>query len=408
MSEQDNDNLEDLDDVISPDDVVEIIELDDNGVVVDAMDDVVIIDDDDDDNGDVDMGASGGEDIKDMADIVFDKHTDAVFCVSIDPKSCDLVVTGGQDDKAYVWKLSTGEVLFECIGHKDSVTCTGFSHDGVYVATADISGLVIVWKIDSKEVVFTFECSDAEWMKWHPASHVLFLGTVDGDVWMWKIPSGDCKTLQSHGRTASCGVVLGDGKRMCVGYDDGSVKLWDLKSGTIQHSVTGNSAHKSTVLSVDVNPLNNLIISGSTDVTAKIINGATAKVLATFDCSSPGVEENSVETVGFSPTHAFAATGTVAGVLSIWDTNTQICRHRCPHNAGIVSLQWDKLSPMVYTSCLDGAIRLWNARSGELTSTWTGHRDSILGFDISKDGNWLVTASDDNTARVFSLSSPDR
>ena len=42
------------------------------------------------------------------------------------------------------------------------MTCTGFSHDGVYVATADISGLVIVWKVDSQEVVFTFECSDAE------------------------------------------------------------------------------------------------------------------------------------------------------------------------------------------------------------------------------------------------------
>ena len=53
-------------------------------------------------------------------------------------------------------------------------------------------------------------------MKWHPASHVLFLGTVDGDVWMWKIPNGDCKTLQSHGCTASCGVVLADGKLLSV------------------------------------------------------------------------------------------------------------------------------------------------------------------------------------------------
>ena len=31
MSDQDNENLEGLDEVISPDDVVEIIELDDNG-----------------------------------------------------------------------------------------------------------------------------------------------------------------------------------------------------------------------------------------------------------------------------------------------------------------------------------------------------------------------------------------
>ena len=41
---------------------------------------------------------------------------------------------------------------------------------------------------------------------------MLFLGTVDGDIWMWKIPSGDCKTLQSHGFTASCGLILSDGE----------------------------------------------------------------------------------------------------------------------------------------------------------------------------------------------------
>lgn len=394
------------DDVLSPEDAIQIIELDDNAVVENATDNVDL----EEESFEEEMGeASGGRpEVKDMAKVVFRKHTDAVFSASIDPKTSELVVTGGQDDCAYLWKLSTGEVVMELAGHKDSVTCTGFSHDGMYVAAADLSGLVIVWKVETKEQIFSFECSDAEWLKWHPASHVLFLGTVDGDVWMWKIPSGDCKMLQSHGCTASCGVVLADGKRMCVGYDDGSVRLWDLKSGTVQHTLSGNLAHKSTVLCADINPLNNLIITGSTDVTAKILNGATAKVLATFDCSSPGVDENSVEAVGFSPTHAFAATGTVTGVLGIWDTNTQICRHRCTHDAGIVSLQWDKLSPLVYTSCLDGAVRLWDARSGECLSTWTGHTDSILGFDISKDGSWLVTVSEDKTARVFSLGSPDR
>ncbi|KAL4225059.1 hypothetical protein ACF0H5_015753 [Mactra antiquata] len=405
MSGQEGENIDDAEGVIPEDDILEVIEVDDNGVMVDALGDVDL-----DEEGDIEMeGASGGqEEVKDMAEVVFDKHTDAVFCVSIDPKSCDLVVTGGQDDKAYVWKLSTGEIIFECTGHKDSVTCAGFSHDGVYVATADLSGLVLVWKVETKSQVFAFECSDAEWLRWHPCSQVLFLGTVDGDVWMWKIPSGDCKTFQSHGCTASCGVILADGIHMCVGYDDGTIKLWDLKSGTVQHHITGNKGHKSTVLSIDSNSLNNLIITGSTDVTAKVTNSATGKVITTFDCSSPNSDENSVEAVGFSPTHAFAATGTVSGDLCIWDTNTQICRHKCVHEAGIVSLCWDKSSPMVYTSCLDGAIRLWNARSGELTSTWTGHIDSILGFEISKDGNWLVTVSEDKTARVFSLGSPER
>ena len=51
-----------------------------------------------------------------------------------------------------------------------------------------------------------------QWLKWHPAAHVLLAGTVDGDVWMWKIPSGDCKTFQGPGCTASCGILMQDGK----------------------------------------------------------------------------------------------------------------------------------------------------------------------------------------------------
>ena len=49
-----------------------------------------------------------------------------------------------------------------------------------------------------------------------------------------------------------------------------------------------------------------------------------------------------------------------------------------------MKLQWDKLSPLVYTSCLDGVVRLWDSRNGQVASKWTGHSDAILDFEISK------------------------
>lgn len=39
-----------------------------------------------------------------------------MFCVSLDPATNSMAVTGGEDDKAYVWRLSDGEVLLECTG----------------------------------------------------------------------------------------------------------------------------------------------------------------------------------------------------------------------------------------------------------------------------------------------------
>ena len=58
--------------------------------------------------------------------------------------------------------LLTVLVFAAASGHKDSVTCTGFSHDGKYVATADMGGLVQVWLTSSGEKVWSFETADIE------------------------------------------------------------------------------------------------------------------------------------------------------------------------------------------------------------------------------------------------------
>lgn len=52
----------------------------------------------------------------------------------------------------------------------------------------------------------------AQWMEWHPQAHVLLAGTADGNSWMWKIPSGDCKTFQGPACPATCGRILPDGE----------------------------------------------------------------------------------------------------------------------------------------------------------------------------------------------------
>lgn len=61
----------------------------------------------------------------------------------------------GHQDLRLLWVL-----VFA--GHKDSVTCAGFSHDSTLVATGDMSGLLKVWQVDTKEEVWSFEAGDLE------------------------------------------------------------------------------------------------------------------------------------------------------------------------------------------------------------------------------------------------------
>ncbi|KAE8278386.1 Angio-associated migratory cell protein [Larimichthys crocea] len=354
-----------------------------------------------DDLGDVDFEDPGNADDEgwetedemeaeaeqDDSEFTFSRHNGSVFCVSLDPATNSMAVTGGEDDKAFVWRLSDGEVLLECTGHKDSVTCAVFSHDSSLVASGDMSGMIKVWKVETKEEIWSFEVGDLEWLEWHPCAPVLLAGTDDGNVWMWKIPSGDCKTFQSSACQATSGKVLPDGKRAVVGYEDGTVRVWDLKQGNAIHVIKGQDGHKGALTCLACNK-----------------DGSLGKAKGSKDDE----ETNSVESVGFCNTLPLIAVAYLEGTLAIYDLSTQVLRHKCQHEAGIVHLQWEESSSVVSTCCLDGALRLWDARSGNMVSEYHGHTAEILDFTINREASVAVTASGDGQAKLFCLQRPDR
>ena len=70
------------------------------------------------------------------------------------------------------------------------------------------------------------------------------------------------------------------GKRACVGYADGTVKLLDLKSGaSVFTLVAGKTGHDDEVTCIDCQSSDNVIVTGSVDCTALLINVHTGKVL---------------------------------------------------------------------------------------------------------------------------------
>lgn len=60
----------------------------------------------------------------------------------------------------------------------------------------------------------------------------------------------------------------------------------------------------------------------------------------------------------------------------------------CLFQAGIVHLQWEESSSVVSTCSLDGALRLWDARSGNLLSEYRGHTAEILNFTVNRYDCW--------------------
>ncbi|PFX28860.1 Angio-associated migratory cell protein [Stylophora pistillata] len=394
------------------DDFVEVVDLDGDdeteevGLAV-GMEDVGFTDDMNDQDGE-----NVGMTEKDNADLCFQKHTASVFSVAIEPVNSSVGVSGGEDDKAYIWQITDGQTLLECHGHKDSVTCTAFSHDGKFVATGDMSGFIIVWDVVTKKEVWNFEATDLEWLEWHNEANVLLAGTADGNVWMWKIPGSYCKTFQGHGCRSTCGIFMKDGKRASVGYEDGTLKLWDLRQGMHTFHLSDGTAHQGSVTCIDGHRDNVLVATGSEDSTVKIVNTNSGKVLSTlaagFQSENDSDPPPSIEAVGFSPQQPMLATASLSGVLGVWDLSSYRLRQECKHPGGIVRLKWDSVTPLIYTGCLDGVVRLWDSRSGNCEREWYGHSGEILDLAVARDGSFLITGSGDSTARLFTVQTPGR
>lgn len=428
-------------------------------------------DHDSDHDSDRDSGSSGGEDADyeafedeeegDRVGVILKGHGEAVLAVAVSSKG-DFVVTGGQDDKAIMWSVDVAKVRTVYEGHKDSVLCVGISCKENYIATGDMSGLILVWRRDSSlEVkdskiseyegkIFEYEVDDLQWMSWHPLSDpVLVAGDQSGIIWIFKVTDGSVKSLQGFGFASNYGKVTKCGTRLVSGYEDGSLRIWDLKQSTVIHTITGGRGHSSTITSIDIDSSDSLAASGSTDCTMKLINLVSGKVIVTLPCGSEPVQtdaeskngrreegkvekesksgrreelekggteggeedgegiedddiEDSVETVAFCSSLPLIATGTLKGVIEIWDVPSQSRRETFSLGERLTKICWNPLEPFIlFASGLEGSMGSWDGRSGNLLSKKVIHEDQILDFNFSSDGNILVSACEDGTCCIM-------
>lgn len=117
----------------------------------------------------------------------------------------------------------------------------GVNCNDTLVASADMNGLIQVWQIPSGDKTFDYEVDDILWLSWHTVSPiVLLVGTQSGGVWIFNVQdSSKMKTLQSGSSGCTSGKITRCGNKLMAGYEDGSLRFWDLKTCSIIHSMKG-------------------------------------------------------------------------------------------------------------------------------------------------------------------------
>lgn len=361
-----------------------------------------------------------GEDASDGVDdsLASVSLKDSVLSVSICPTDRKVILTGGQDDMAVLWSVEESSSGLRCVerfrltGHTDSVVQVAFSHDGAYAATGSYDCTVRIWNPSTGALVQSLEgpSKEIEWILWHPKGHAILAGSNDTMCWMWWAPTG--KVMQifaGHASGVTCGCWALGGKMVVTGSEDKSVIVWNPRAASPDKHV--RQVHDNSIISICSHPESPIVVTGSIDGVAKVIQIETGKALATLSG-----HVDSVEAVKFNnPTGGILllATGSMDGKIYVWDAKT--FDKRCSlkehfENGGIVTFRW--LPPGPYGSWLttcstDCTLRLFNALSGECVRTLRGHRETVLDLDISlAEANThpqliVASGSEDKTLKLF-------
>jgi centriolar protein POC1 len=214
-------------------------------------------------------------------------------------------------------------------GHGGPVRCAVFSRGdgGAHIASCGDDKQVKVW--DTARGCFARGLSGhSNWVRscdFSPDGRLVVSGGDDGTVRLWDVASRDAvRVHQNHSTSSSGSVSTGtspvtgvrfhsDGSCVASTSNDGSVRLWDVRTGRLlQHY----GAHKDAAHSVAFHPSGGYLLSASSDATARVWDLHEGHLFYTLIG-----HEGPVLGCAVSGDGEFLASGGADGQVMVWRAN---------------------------------------------------------------------------------------
>jgi U3 small nucleolar RNA-associated protein 12 len=189
-----------------------------------------------------------------------------------------------------------------------------------------------------------------------------------GSLKVWNVKTGTCLRTLECGYALCCAFLPGD-RIVVVGTKSGELELFDIASSILLESVP---AHKGAVMTLQIHPDGRSLVSGSADKSANFWK---------FEI----VEEN------------IPGTRRTAPRLRLKQTRT------LKVNDDILSICYTPDSRLLAVSTLDNTVKVFFDDSLKLFLTLYGHKLPVLNMSISSDSKMIATCSADKNVRLWGL-----
>lgn len=200
--------------------------------------------------------------------------------------------------------------------------------------------------------------------------------------------------LEGHTNTVHRLVFSPNGNTLASASEDGTIRLWDVATGTHKHTLTG---HDDRISSIVFSPDGKILASADTEGKIRLWNTTTGQYRVTLEGHRAGVRS-----VAFSPDGKTLASADTEGKIRLWNATTGVYRVTLEgHTNTIYSIKFSPDGKTLASADHGGKIHLWDATTGFHKQTLTEHTRSVYDIMFVDDGKTLVSMSTDNTIRFW-------
>lgn len=251
--------------------------------------------------------------------------------------------------------------------------------------------------LDSRTRILSAHADTVDSVAFAEGGRIACSHSFDGTLRVWDLGSGTVRNVvpvHDPSIRKRCTLALTRDAQQAVVLFGGKLALWDLTSG---NKVKEVSSGKSFVAMSVVKASNTFAVATNSsldffDQTLNKVSTHPARLtqLLRFDVSSDGRQ---------------LVTAHYDGTVRIWqmDGTERVSFQHGHGNLSCVSV--DPTGKWILTCGQDVKIRVWESSTGNLVHTLSGHTVSILDAEFSPDGKQIASASGGNNLRIWDTES---